>query len=471
MGQRALSSRYPHPGWVEQDPEEIWFSQWAAVQDCLAGVAVAVDDIAAIGLANQRETTIMWDRASGRPVYPAIVWQCRRTAFACDQMRVQGLESMIRDKTGLTLDAYFSATKIAWILDHVPGLRRRAEAGEVAFGTVDSWLVYKLTGGHSHLTDVSNASRTLLYNIRTLAWDEDLLSLFGVPPAVLPTVVESSGVATYTQPQWLGRRIPIAGIAGDQQAALFGHGANQIGMTKNTYGTGSFLLMNVGMTPVPSAHGLLTTIAWAISGEPVCYALEGSVFAAGSVIEWLTDSIHLLGNAADSEALAQSVVDTEDVYVVPAFTGLGAPYWDPNARGIIVGITRGTTRAHLVRAALESIAYQTRDIVVAMTEDSQIRPSALYADGKPITNGMLAQFQADILGIPVIRSPMTETTALGAALLAGLGISLWNRREAPVAHVEFLGHEYLPKMAASERQQRYQRWMQAVERSKGWAHD
>lgn len=465
-GQKEFRQIFPQPGWVEHDPDEIWASQWMAVQDCLAQAQVDTSQIQAIGIGNQRETTLLWDRKTGKPVYNAIVWQCRRTAEMCDQLRNQGLHSVFQDKTGLVLDAYFSGTKVAWILDHVPGLRQRAENGDIMFGTVDSWLIYQLTRGKYHVTDFTNASRTLLFNIHTLSWDDELLRILNIPSAVCPTVVDSSGIVAMTDTSWFGREIPIAGIAGDQQAALFGQGCFEPGMAKNTYGTGSFLLMNTGKEPVPSTHGLVTTIAWGIKGQ-VEYALEGSIFVTGAVVQWLRDELRIIDHADETEALAQSVPDTGDVYVVPAFVGLGAPYWDSYARGTIVGLTRGTTRAHLVRASLESIAYQTRDVLDAMSQDSGQTLDLLRVDGGAIKNSFLAQFQADILGCSVERPKVTETTARGAAYLAGLATGVWSNR-ADLSATLAVEATFRSSIAEAERNRLYRRWQQAVSRSRDW---
>lgn len=463
-GQRSLVSRYPLPGWVEQDPEEIWSSQWSAVQDCLDGVDRAA--ILALGIANQRETIILFERATGKPVYPAISWQCRRTFKDCTDLKAQGAGPMVRDKTGLPLDAYFSATKIAWILDAVPGLRRRAEHGEIAVATVDSWLVYKLTGGRQHVTDASNAARTSLFNIHTLLWDQDLLGLFRVPGAVLPTIVDSSGRLAYTEASLLGRSVPITGLAGDQQAALFGHRAFERGMAKNTYGTGAFLLMNTGDRPVTSSHGLLTTVAWRVAHEPIQYALEGSVFSAGSAIQWLRHQLHIIEPHDDIDALARSVQDTGDVYFVPAFSGTGAPSWDANARGTIVGLTQATNRSHLIRAALESIAFQTRDVLDAMRSDANIDVKTLPVDGGVTRNRFLMSFQADILNLPVVRLSLEEATALGAAFLAGSGVGLWEKGHFPAIEGEL--ETFWPSMEDNRRNGLYQRWQLALNKAGGW---
>jgi glycerol kinase len=467
VGQRRLSPHYPVPGWVEHDPEQIWATQWGAVEDCLQRARVSVRELAAIGITNQRETAILWDRASGQAVHPAVGWQCRRTADVCDALREAGHEPLVRERTGLVLDPYFSATKIAWILDRVPGLRARAERGDIAFGTVDSWLIYRLTSGRQHVTDASNASRTALFNIHTQSWDADLLNLFRVPAAILPTVVDSAGVAAHTDPVWFGQPVAISGIAGDQQAALFGQGCLAPGMAKNTYGTGSFLLMHTGDQPVSSRHGLLTTVAWKIGGQPE-FALEGAIFVTGAVVEWLQDGLGVIQEASETEALAWSVADTAGVYLVPAFAGLGAPYWDPYARGTVVGLTRGSTRAHLVRAALEAMAFQSRDVLDAMSRDSGQPVTRLRVDGGAIRNNFLAQFQADILGVPVERPPVTETTAQGAAGLAGLGIGLWPDREAFLANWEAAA-AFAPQMTADRREELYAGWHRAVERARAWA--
>jgi glycerol kinase len=472
QGQRPLTSQYPKPGWVEQDPEEIWFTQWASVQDCLKRApAGSADRIAAIGIANQRETVVVWDRRTGAPVYNAIVWQCRRTAAACQSLKDSGLEELVSAKTGLTIDPYFSATKIAWILDHVPGARERAKRGELAFGTVDAWLVYRLSRRRRHVTDVSNASRTLLFNVTTLAWDDELMAVFDVPTGVCPDIVDSSGTVCETDPSLFGRAIPIAGIAGDQQAALFGQGCWDPGMVKNTYGTGSFLLMNTGPTLVRSAHGLISTIAWRLSGQAVQYALEGSVFATGAVVQWLRDELKIIGTAAESEALAASVPDSAGVYLVPAFAGLGAPYWDSAARGTIVGISRGTTRAHIVRAALESIAFQTGDVLEAMARDSRRQPTLLRADGGAIANRFLAQFQADILGIPLHRAAFREATAQGAGLLAARGVNLLDGAADDQAALGGPAEVFVPQMEEDERNHRFERWRLAVTAARAFAVD
>ena len=457
---------YPRPGWVEHDPYDIWHSQLQVAREVMQMAGVGPGDIAAIGITNQRETTLVWDRATGDPLHNAIVWQDRRTADLCGRIKDQGQEALFREKTGLVVDPYFSGTKIAWLLDNVPGLRARAERGEVAFGTVDTWLIWKLTGGRVHATDYSNASRTLIFNIHTCDWDDELLGILGIPRAMLPEARPSSGVYGETDPAVLDGAIPIAGVAGDQQAALFGQACFSPGMAKNTYGTGCFMLMNTGRRAVPSQKGLLTTIAWGVDGT-VEYALEGSIFIAGAVVQWLRDELKIIEKAADTEPLARSVDDTGGVYLVPAFAGLGAPYWDPYARGTIVGITRGTGRAHLARAALESIAYQTRDVLDAMQADSGIRLEALRVDGGAVVNDFLMQFQADVLGVPVDRPVVNETTALGAAYLAGLAVGFWESREQ-IQQLWQRDRRFEPQMDEATRQALYGGWQRAVERSRSW---
>src|SRR5712664_546629 len=423
-GYVELAQHYPQPGWVEHDPEQIWITTIEAVARAIAHARIAVSDIAAIGITNQRETAVVWDRKSGRPIHHAIVWQCRRTAPFCEQLRADGLEAEFRNRTGLVLDPYFSGTKIRWLLDEVPGARRRAERGELAFGTVDSWLLWRLTDGRVHATDVSNASRTLCFDIRTLQWQAGLCGQLGVPMAMLPEVKASAGLFGETAGGDLPAGIRVTGMAGDQQAALFGQCCFEPGMAKNTYGTGCFILLNTGARPVASEHGLLTTVAWQIGGSTT-YALEGSVFIGGAVVQWLRDGLGIIGSAGDSEALATSVADAGGVYLVPAFTGLGAPYWDPYARGVLVGLTRGTTKAHIARAALEAIAYQNRDVLDAMAQDSRAPLQALRVDGGAAANNFLCQFQADVLHVEVLRPAVTETTAMGAAFLAGVGAGIW----------------------------------------------
>jgi len=469
VGQQEFRQIYPQPGWVEHDPEEIWQSQWQAIQAAVKQAGVKVEDIAAIGITNQRETTVVWNRRTQQAIYNAIVWQCRRTADMCDALNRQGHGDMVREKTGLVIDAYFSGTKVAWILEHVPGARDLAAKGELAFGTVDSWLISKLTHGRVHVTDYSNASRTMLYNIKERRWDKDLLTLLDVPGSMCPEVVDSSGVVGEADPSWLGRAIPIAGIAGDQQAALFGQGCYSPGMTKNTYGTGSFMLMNTGSEPVASRAGLVTTIAWGIGGE-VTYALEGSIFITGAVVQWLRDELKLIQRAEETEALALSVPDTGGVYLVPAFVGLGAPWWDAYARGTIVGLTRGSNRAHLARAALESIAYQSRDVLEAMRSDSGQPVEVLRVDGGAINNAFLAQFQADILGVRVERPKVTETTAMGAAFLAGLAVGVWDGFE-PLTRVWQRDALFYPSISDARRDELVRGWQRAVERAKGWSRE
>lgn len=464
MARRTFSQIFPQPGWVEHDPREIWESQLAVARQALAESGVAPADVAAVGITNQRETTVVWDRLTGEPVCNAIVWQCRRTAPACDALTARGLAGIIREKTGLVPDPYFSGTKLAWILERVPGARARAERGELLFGTVDTWLLWNLTGGRVHATDVSNASRTLLFNIHTLRWDDDLLRALDIPAAMLPQVLPSSGRFGVTARGVLGdAEIPIAGVAGDQQAALFGQTCFEAGAAKNTYGTGCFLLQNTGPRPIPSRHGLLTTVAWQAGGE-TAYALEGSVFTAGAAIQWLRDEMGLIATAADSEAAAREVADTGGVYLVPAFTGLGAPYWDSRARGALFGVTRGTRRAHVVRAALEAIAYQTKDVLDAMQEDSGARLRQLRVDGGAAANDFLMQFQADLLGVPVLRPASVETTARGAAFLAGLAAGFWRDRTELAALARGGDRVFTPAMPEARRQALIDGWREAVRR-------
>lgn len=464
---QAFAQVYPQPGWVEHRPMDIWQSQMGALQQLLAQTGVPVTEIAAMGIANQRETTVIWDKATGEPIMNAIVWQCRRTVGICADLKERGWGEKFQAKTGLILDAYFSGTKLKWMLDHLPGVRERAARGDVLFGTVDSWLMWKLSGGTIHATDFSNASRTLLFNIHTLDWDDEILTELGIPRAMLPQVRPSSGIYGYTDPRVLEAAIPIAGVAGDQQAALFGQACFDAGDAKNTYGTGCFLLMHTGATPVSSQNQLLTTIAWGLDGS-VEYALEGSVFVAGATVQWLRDEMKLIQDAAETEAIARSVPDTGGVYLVPSFVGLGAPYWDPFARGAIVGLTRGSGRAHIVRAALEAIAYQTRDLLDAMQRDAGVALQSLKVDGGAVRNDFLMQFQADILGVATIRPAVSETTALGAAFLAGLAVGFWTSRE----ELRHLGRErsrFAPTMLPEQRDARYRGWHRAVERARGWA--
>jgi glycerol kinase len=466
-GHVELPQYYPRPGWVEHEPEEIWSTVEQAAAKALAAAGVAGRDVAAVGITNQRETTILWDRATGAPVHRAIVWQCRRTAPMCERLRADGAEPLVRERTGLVLDAYFSGTKLRWLLDNVPGARRRAERGRLAFGTVDAWLLWKLTAGRTHATDATNASRTLALNLRTVDWDPELLGLLDVPRAVLPEIVASSGICAETaELGWLPAGVPIAGIAGDQQAALFGQACYAPGMAKNTYGTGAFILLNTGPRPIASERGLLATIAWRIDGETT-YALEGSIFIAGAVLQWLRDGLGVLRSAAESDALARSVPDTGGVYFVPAFVGLGAPYWDMYARGTVVGLTRGTTRAHLVRAALEALAYQTRDVLDAMAADAGLTPPSLTVDGGAAANDFLCQFQADVLAVPVTRPSVIETTGLGAAYLAGLGAGVWTSLGALTAR-HTVERTFTPAIPARARERLYAGWRRAVERARAW---
>ncbi len=464
--QQEFPQIYPAPGLVEHDPEAIWQTQLKTTQQTIQTANFPVEEIAAIGITNQRETTILWDRATGKPVTNAIVWQSRLTAPHCERMKAEGLEPLIRQKTGLVLDAYFSATKIAHLLNSIPGLRARAERGEVLFGTVDSFLLWRLTGGRRHATDVSNASRTMLMNLETLDWDDDLLRIFDVPRAMLPDVCSSSEVYGETDPSLFGRAIPIAGIAGDQQAATFGQACFAPGNAKNTYGTGCFLLMNSGSQPVHSQHGLLTTVGWKV-GDQVVYCLEGAIFIAGAVVQWLRDGLGLIRSAAEVEQLASEVPDTNGVYFVPAFVGLGAPHWNPNARGAIVGLTRGVNRAHLARAALEAMAYQSRDVLEAMQRDSGITLTTLKVDGGACANDLLMQFQADLLGVTVQRPVCQETTALGAAYLAGLAVGFWNGTQ-DITRNWALQREFTPSADRATFDAKHRRWTEAVRRSLDW---
>jgi glycerol kinase len=462
---QELKQYYPQPGWVEHDPEEIWRSQLNVGREALTAVGARPDDVAAIGITNQRETVVLWDRETGHPLGRAIVWQCRRTAARCDQIRRDGFDQMLRERTGLVTDAYFSGTKIAWLLENIPGARERAGRGELACGTIDTWLIWNLTGGRTHATDVSNASRTLLFNIHTLAWDAAILRYFQIPASLLAEVYSSSGIVGSTAV--FGGMIPLAGVAGDQQASLFGHLCFRPGDVKNTYGTGCFLLMNTGPVVPRSQSGLLSTVAWRRNGVTT-FALEGSVFIAGAAVQWLRDELRVIQDAAETEAMALAVPDTGGVYFVPAFVGLGAPHWDAYARGSIFGITRGTNRSHLVRAALESMAYQTRSVVECMTQDSGIRPEVLRVDGGAARNNFLCQFQADILGLPVERPATAESTALGAAYLAGLATGFW-KDEEELARQFKVERRFEPAIASSRRDELYSGWQRAVERAKGWA--
>ncbi len=466
VAQREFEQIFPRPGWVEHNASEIWESQYAMAADAIKAAGLSASDIAAIGITNQRETTVIWDRETGVPIHNAIVWQDRRTAEFCDGLKRAGHEAMFRDRTGLVLDPYFSGTKVRWILDHVDGARARAEAGELAFGTIDSWLIWNLTGGQTHVTDVTNASRTLMYNIKTLSWDDELLRILGVPKALLPEVRSSSEVYAETAPAVFEAAIPIAGIAGDQQAALFGQQCTEPGMVKNTYGTGCFMLMNTGSEPVASKNNLLTTIAWQVNGKTT-YALEGSVFVAGAVVQWLRDGLGIIDKASDVEALAQTVDGNDGVYMVPAFTGLGAPHWDPYARGTVVGITRGTTAGHFARASLESIAYQTADVIKAMQADSGVSVKQLRVDGGATANNFLMEFQSDVLGVPVVRPTVLETTALGAAYLAGLAVGCW-RDTSELAEQWQIDRIFEPQMAAAEVDTLLAGWEKALGRSFGW---
>jgi glycerol kinase len=464
--QQEFPQIFPKAGYVEHDAEEIWKSQSAVAAAVLQRAGLSAKDVAAIGITNQRETTVVWDRRTGRPIHHAIVWQDRRTAQFCDQLRQQGHLDMVQQKTGLVIDAYFSGSKLRWLLDNVPGARAAAERGELAFGTIDSWLLWKLTGGAIHVTDASNASRTMLYNIHTCHWDDELLQLLDIPRSVLPQVRSSSEVYGETRPQLFGAPIPIAGIGGDQQAALFGQTCFTPGLAKNTYGTGCFLLMNVGTEAVASRHGLLTTVAWQLGGK-VEYALEGSVFIGGAVVQWLRDGLKMVKSAAEIEPLAASVPDAGGVYLVPAFAGLGAPHWDQYARGTITGITRGTTAAHLARAGLESIAYQVADIVDVMQQDAGGAIKELRADGGAAANNLLLQYQADLLRVPVVRPKVTETTALGAAYLAGLAVGYWKNQRDVEANWA-VERTFEPRMAEPEVAHRRSRWREALQRSRDW---
>ena len=462
---REFEQLYPQPGWVEHRPGDILTSQLASLKEAVSLCGIDVGDIEAIGIANQRETTLLWDRKTGEPLFNAIVWQCRRTAHLVDQLTHDGLGSMIRDATGLIPDAYFSGTKLQWLLANLPGARERAEKGELCFGTVDSFLAWHLTGGQAHVTDATNAGRTMLFNIHTQQWDEQLLRSLNLPASLLPRVVDSSQVVGMLKKDILGREIPIAALAGDQHAALYGQACFAPGMVKNTYGTGCFLLMNTGGAPVVSENNLLTTMAWRVDGKP-SYALEGSVFMAGAIVKWLRDEMGLIGSAAETEAAARSVPDNGNVYLVPAFTGLGAPYWDMYGRGLIIGLTRGTGRNHIIRAALEAIAYQTRDVLDAMALDSGLTPSLLRADGGASANDFLMQFQSDILNVRLSRPRMVETTALGAAMLAGRAVGLWS--DGDMGRLIGDQVEFTPNMSGDLRGELYGGWKRAVKRAMGW---
>jgi glycerol kinase len=470
IASKEFQQIYPQPGWVEHDPMEIWDSQMEAARRALDSAGVSLQNIAAIGITNQRETTVVWDRESGKPVYNAIVWQCRRTAPACSRIQKTKFAEKLRKKTGLVVDAYFSGTKVQWILEHDKKIRKAAERGDLAFGTIDSWLAYRLTGKKLHITDYSNASRTLLFNIHNLSWDREILRFLGIPEKILPAVKPSSQLYGHTSPAvFFGAEVPLSGIIGDQQGALFGQTCFRPGQAKNTYGTGCFLLMNTGEKPVASENNLLTTIAWGTE-KKVEYALEGSVFIAGAVVQWLRDGLRIISRASDSEPLAAGLSSNEGVYFVPAFVGLGAPYWDMYARGAILGITRGTTQAHIARAGLESIAYQTRDVLECMEKDSGIRLKELRVDGGAAANAFLMQFQADILGVPVVIQETTETTALGAAYLAGLAVGFWKSPQE-IARNFKIKKRYLPKMPAKQRESLYRKWKMAVERARGWEEE
>ena len=467
VAQKEFTQYFPKPGWVEHDADEIWSCQLGVAVEAMNKIGAGASDIAAIGITNQRETVIVWDKNTGEPIYHAIVWQCRRTAEYCDTLKARGLTEFFRQRTGLIIDAYFSGTKIRWILDHVEGARDRAEKGELLFGTVETWLIWKLTKGRVHVTDYSNASRTLLFNINTLTWDQEILDLLEIPRAMLPEAKPSSCIYGVTDASYFGGEIPIGGAAGDQQSALFGQTCFQAGEAKNTYGTGCFLLMNTGEKPVFSEHGLVTTIAWGID-DKVYYALEGSIFVAGAAIQWLRDEMHLIDSAADSEYMAKKVPDTNGCYVVPAFTGLGAPYWDQYARGTIVGITRGVNKYHIIRATLESLAYQTNDVLKAMEADSGIKLSALKVDGGASANNFLMQTQADVIGAPVHRPECIETTAMGAAYLAGLSVGYWENKDA-VRENWAVDQIFEPQIQEEERQQKTAGWKKAVRYAFDWA--
>lgn len=458
--QKEFTQYFPQPGWVEHDAEEIWATQTGLMYEAMSKIDITINEIAGIGITNQRETTVLWDKETGRPVHKAIVWQCRRTAGYCDELKKLGMGEFFRSKTGLVLDAYFSATKLRWLLDNAAGARERAEKGELLFGTVDSWIIWKLTGGKVHVTDYSNASRTMLFNIHTLKWDEEILRVLKIPQQILPEVKPSSHVYGYTDSKLFGREVPIAGAGGDQQCALFGQTCFERGEVKNTYGTGGFMLMNTGTSPVNSHNGLVTTIAWGVD-DKVEYALEGSIFVAGAAVQWLRDELGLIRDAAESEVLAKSVPDANGCYVVPAFVGLGAPYWDQYARGAIVGLTRGVNRNHIVRATLESIAYQVNDVLMAMQEDSGMPITSLRVDGGACDNDFLMQFQADILNTSVVRPYCIETTAMGAAYLAGLAVGYWRSKEEILAN-HVIAAEFKPQMGQAKRESLLQGWHNAV---------
>jgi glycerol kinase len=465
--QREFAQHFPQPGWVEHDAMEIWRSQRRVAAEAIAKSALSSADIGAIGITNQRETTVLWDRATGNPIAPAIVWQDRRTAEFCETLKRDGFEATIREKTGLVVDAYFSGTKLNWLLQHIPGARQRALRGELAFGTIDSWLIWQLTVGKVHATDVSNASRTMLFNIHTLDWDDDLLRAMDIPRSLLPKIVSSSEVIGETSCEGLPAGIPIGGVAGDQQAALFGQACHRRGMAKNTYGTGCFMLMNTGEAPVVSHHRLISTVAWRLEGKPAQYALEGSVFVGGAAVQWLRDGLGMIEKSSDAETLAASVPDSGGVMMVPAFVGLGAPYWDPNARGAILGLTRGSTRAHIARAAIEAIAFQSAELAGAMREDADVPLAELRVDGGASVNNFLMQFQADLLGVDVVRPKITETTALGAAYLAGLAVGFWKTPEE-IASLWAIQRRFGPMLSREDAGTRIAAWRQAVDRTKNW---
>ena len=469
IAQKEFTQYFPKPGWVEHDANEIWSSQLGVAVEAMAKLGIGADDIAAIGITNQRETTIVWDKSTGEPVYNAIVWQCRRTSEYCDTLKDKGLTDKFREKTGLIIDAYFSGTKLKWILDNVDGVRERAEKGELLFGTVETWLIWKLTKGKAHVTDYSNASRTLLFNIKDLTWDKEILEELNIPGSMLPEPKPSSYVYGYSDASFFGKEIPISGAAGDQQAALFGQTCFNPGEAKNTYGTGCFMLMNTGETPVYSQNGLVTTIAWGLDGK-VNYALEGSIFVAGASIQWLRDELRIIESAADSEYMAKKVKDTNGCYVVPAFTGLGAPYWDQYARGTIVGLSRGVNKYHIIRATLESIGYQVNDVLHAMKADSGIDLAALKVDGGASANDFLMQFQSDIINAPVKRPSCVETTAMGAAYLAGLAVGYWNSKEDVIKNWA-VDKIFSPIMGEDERERKIKGWNKAVKYSFGWAKE
>lgn len=466
IAQQEITQHYPQPGWVEHDAEEIWASQLAVARAVLRDNAIRPEQLAAVGITNQRETTVLWDRVTGQPLHRAIVWQDRRTAAICDELSAAGHAALFAERTGLVLDAYFSGTKLKWLLDHIPGARSRAERGELAFGTVDSWLAWHLSGGQAHVTDPSNAARTLLFDIHRRCWDDELLALLDIPPRLLPRIVDSSGPIAALDPRWLGCAVPLAGIAGDQQAATFGQACLEHGMAKNTYGTGCFLLMNTGEQPMTSRHRLLSTVGWQ-RREQTTYLLEGSVFMGGATVQWLRDGLGLISSSAEVEALAASVPDNGGVYLVPAHAGLGAPHWDPQARGALFGLTRGSTKAHIARAALEAIAFQSADLLAAMEKDAGHPLSELRVDGGAARNDLMMQFQADLLGVPVVRPRVTETTALGAAYLAGLAVGFW-QDEAELAALWQAERRFAPNMPETRRAALFGEWHRAVERALRW---